>query len=45
MTASRTGKADAVEVLLDHGAMVNTREKVRGQTALMWPSSKIIRRL
>jgi ankyrin repeat protein len=36
MTASRTGKPDAVQVLLDHGAMVDTREKVRGQTALMW---------
>ena len=36
MTAARTGKVDAVTLLLDRGAAVNAREGVRGQTALMW---------
>jgi uncharacterized protein len=36
MTAARTGKADAVKVLLNHGADVNFAESKRGQTALMW---------
>jgi ankyrin len=36
MTASRTGRTDAVGLLLDRGAAVEARESVRGQTALMW---------
>src|SRR2546428_2248209 len=36
MTATRTGKPDAVTLLLDRGAAVNAKESVRGQTALMW---------
>jgi len=36
MTAARTGKLDAVTLLLDKGAAVNAKENVRGQTALMW---------
>jgi ankyrin repeat protein len=36
MTASRTGKLDAIKLLLDRGADPNAKEKVRGQTALMW---------
>ena len=39
MTAARTGRADAVEVLLAHGAEVNARERFRGQTALMWAAA------
>ena len=36
MTAARTGKVDAVRVLLAHGAHVNARERWKQQTALMW---------
>ncbi len=36
MTAARTGRVEAIQVLLDHGANINARETVRGQTALMW---------
>jgi ankyrin repeat protein len=36
MTAARTGKTEAVKLLLDRGAAVNAKEGVRGQTALMW---------
>src|SRR5262249_16983619 len=36
MTASRTGKPDAIKLLLDRGANINAKESVRGQTALMW---------
>ena len=36
MAASRTGNVDAMKVLLDHGAEVNTKETLRGTTALMW---------
>jgi ankyrin repeat protein len=36
MTTVRTGKLDAVKLLLDRGADVNAKESVRGQTALMW---------
>src|SRR5512143_140618 len=35
MMAARTGKADAIKVLLDHGAQVN-QSNPRGQTPLMW---------
>jgi uncharacterized protein len=36
MTAARTGSVAAVKILLDHGATVDAKEGVRGQTALMW---------
>ena len=36
MTAARTGKVDAVRVLLAHGASVNAKERWKQQTALMW---------
>jgi uncharacterized protein len=36
MTAARTGRVDAVARLVGRGAEVNARERVRGQTALMW---------
>ena len=35
MLAARTGKPDAVKVLLEHGADVN-KTNLEGQTALMW---------
>ena len=40
MMAARTGKLDAVKVLLDHGAQVNTKETWGGTTALMWAVSE-----
>src|SRR5579864_4548127 len=40
MTASRTGKVDAVKVLIAHGANVNFKESKRGQTALMWAAAE-----
>ena len=40
MTAARTGKVDAVKVLLAHGAKVNEAESWRGQTALMWAAAE-----
>ena len=36
MTATHTGKAEAVRSLLKHGADANARERIKGQTALMW---------
>jgi uncharacterized protein len=39
MTASRTGSAAAIKILLAHGAGVNLAERVRGQTALMWAAA------
>ena len=36
MTAARTGSADLVRLLIEHGADVNAKETWRGQTALMW---------
>lgn len=36
MTASRGGTPETVRTLVAHGANVNAKEKVRGQTALMW---------
>jgi ankyrin repeat protein len=36
MTAVRTGKLDAVKLLIDRGAAVNAQESVRNQTPLMW---------
>jgi ankyrin repeat protein len=40
MTAARTGKVDAVKVLLGHGAQVNATEGWHGQTALMWAAAE-----
>ena len=40
MLASRTGKVDAMKVLLDHGAEVNAKETLRGTTALMWAAGQ-----
>jgi len=36
MAAASAGGADAVKVLLDHGAKVDATESVHGQTALMF---------
>ena len=36
MTAARTGNADAVQSLIEHGADIDVTEKRRGQSALMW---------
>src|SRR5262249_14677060 len=40
MTAARTGRIDAVRLLLAHGADVNARDSRRGQTALMWAAAQ-----
>jgi ankyrin repeat protein len=41
MTCTRTGSADALAALFDHGANnVNVREKSHGQTALMWAAAQ-----
>ena len=40
MTAARTGRADAVQLLLERGADPNRRERWRGQTALMWAAAE-----
>ena len=40
MTAARTGKADALKVLLTHGADVKAKEATHGQTALMWAAAE-----
>ena len=40
MVAARAGRADVVRALLSHGANVNAKENVRGQTALMWAVSQ-----
>jgi len=40
MTAARTGKVDAVKVLIAHGADVKFKESQRGQTALMWAAAE-----
>ena len=40
MTASLTGKPDAVKLLLEAGANVNAVEPYKGQTALMWAASE-----
>jgi uncharacterized protein len=39
MLAARTGKPDAVEVLLQHGAEVN-KTNAQGQTAVMWAAAE-----
>jgi ankyrin repeat protein len=40
MLAPASGNADAVKVLLDHGAEVNAAENAHGQTALMFAAAK-----
>ena len=40
MTAARTGKVEAVRVLLARGADVHAKEPRRGQTALMWAAAE-----
>ena len=40
MIASRTGRVEAVRVLLAHGADVNAKERWYGQTALMWAAAE-----
>lgn len=41
MTCARTGAADALEALLDHGVgNIDAREKSHGQTALMWAAAQ-----
>ena len=40
MMAARTGKTDAINVLLDSGAKVNAKETWGGTTALMWAVSE-----
>ena len=40
MTAARTGRVEAVRILLDHGADVDAAEQWRGQTALMWAAAE-----
>src|SRR5437867_3371060 len=40
MMGARTGKPDAIEVLLENGAKVNTTESWGGTTALMWAVSE-----
>jgi ankyrin repeat protein/mono/diheme cytochrome c family protein len=40
MMAARTGATATIEALIAKGAEVNTREAVRGQTALMWAASE-----
>ena len=39
MMAAASGNADAVKVLLDHGADVNAKESAHGQTALMFAAA------
>ena len=49
MVAARTGKPEAVQALLDHGAQIDAKESLRGTTALMWAAEqgheKVIRLL
>ena len=40
MTAARTGRVEAVRLLLDHGADVDAAEQWRGQTVLMWAAAE-----
>ena len=40
MMAARTGRTDALKVLLEAGARVNEKEKWGGTTALMWAVSE-----
>ncbi len=40
MTCAKTGNVTAVRHLIANGALVDAREEVRGQTALMWASAE-----
>ena len=40
MTSARTGRPEAVSVLLRYGAAVNAKERQRGQTALIWAAKQ-----
>lgn len=40
LTAARTGRVDAVKVLLAYGADVTAKERWRGQDALMWAAAE-----
>jgi ankyrin repeat protein len=40
MAVARTGNVEAAELLLEHGAAVDARERWGGQTALMWASAR-----
>jgi ankyrin repeat protein len=40
MTAARTGKVEAVNALITHGAAVNANEPRGGQTPLMWAAAE-----
>src|SRR5262249_44148945 len=40
MRAARTGSADALKVLLAHGADPNARESSLGETALIWAAAE-----
>jgi ankyrin repeat protein len=40
MTAWRTGRVEAVNALIAHGAKVNAKEPRGGQTALMWAAAE-----
>lgn len=40
MTVARTGRVDAAKALLARGAIVDARERWRGQTALMWAAAQ-----
>jgi ankyrin repeat protein len=40
MAVARTGNVAAAQLLLDHGATVDAKEKWGGQTALMWASAR-----
>ena len=36
MLAARSGDLDSIKLLLDHKAQINSKDKLRGTTALMW---------
>jgi uncharacterized protein len=40
MTAARAGKVDTIKVLVAHKASLDAKEKIKGQTALMWAVSE-----
>ena len=44
MIAARTGRVDAVRLLVARGANVNATERWYGQTAIMWAAAENLRR-
>jgi ankyrin repeat protein len=40
MTAARAGSVEVVDIVLAHHAGVNTAERIKGQTALMWAAAE-----